>query len=374
IAASSLTLLLIWRGYFQAGFLLQTFASIVVFTITGTIYFNASENYLLLTMAVVVFVMEPKSRRIPVAMVCALAFVLVKISHFASFETGRVPLDRYVLNIFIFTLAFYAFLEIFRKLIGDYLARIEASNAELARQRIELHEERARLKRANQAKEKLFSMVAHDLRGPVGNLKTAMEGLEEGFLSGEDFRGLQADLRLGVKRVYASLDDLLLWAAGQMHGIEAELENVPLKAVAQEMIELLQATADAKRITLRNGLAEEVVVRADRHQIGTVIRNLLANAIKFTPESGAVEVSAAREGARWKVAISDNGVGMNAEVLARLFNSEVAESAPGTRNEKGWGLGLQICRDFITANGGRIWAESRPRRGTTFHFTLASAE
>jgi len=374
IGASSAALLLVWRGFYEIAFLIQTFAAIAVFTITGAHYFNASENYLLVTMAAVVFVIDRHALRVPVVLACALSFIYVKIIHFDSFESERVPLDRYVINVTLFVASFYVFLELARELISDYLAKIEASNLQLARQRRELAAERSRLNLANQSKEKLFSMLAHDLRGPVGNLKVALEGLEDGLLGPEDFRELQGDLRRDVQRVYSSLDDLLLWAAGQMHSIEAEPENFQICQVAQEAMDLLQPAADTKKIRLVNRLAVDAVAHADWHQVGAIIRNLFANAIKFTPEGGIIEISAIREKTEWRVTVSDNGVGMNADTLAGLFDSEVAASVPGTRNEKGWGLGLQICRDFVAANRGRIWAESEPGLGTSFHFTLASAE
>jgi len=373
IVVCGLALFLVWRGFQQAAFLLETFAFITVFSFTGALYFNSSENYLLLIMTAVVFVIDRRSLRHPIVLICALTFIGVKVSHYGSFEFGRVPLDRYVINTTFFTASFYIFLEIFRGFIRDYLRQIEDNNAKLARQQLELSEERARLNRANQSKEKLFSMLAHDLRGPVGNLKVALEGLEDGLLDPADFRELQSDLRRDVQRVYSSLDDLLLWAAGQMEAIEPEPENIELRLVAQETLDLLSASADAKHIRLENRLPAGGMAHADWHQTGAIIRNLLANAIKFTPEGGVVAISAKLEGKKWVIAIADNGVGMNAETLASLFDSDVAASVPGTRNEKGWGLGLQICRDFVAANGGRIWAESEPGLGTTFYFTLASA-
>lgn len=373
ILASSAALLLAWRGLHEIAFLIQTFAAIAVFTITGTLYFNASENYLIVTMAAVVFVIDRNALRVPVVLGCALSFLFVKINHYVSFEFGRVPLDRYVINVTLFIGSFYVFLELARGLIADYLAKIETTNLQLARQRRALAQERSRLNLANQSKEKLFSMLAHDLRGPVGNLKVALEGLEDGLLEPEDFRALQGELRRDVQRVYSSLDDLLIWAAGQMKSIEAEPENIHLRLVAQEAMDLLQRTAETKGVHLKNELAENAVAYADWHQVGAIIRNLFANAIKFTPEGGIVEISAKREETAWRVTISDNGVGMQPDTLAGLFDSEVAASVPGTRNEKGWGLGLQICRDFVEANGGRIWAESEPGLGTSFHFTLASA-
>lgn len=377
ISTSSLTLFLVWRGFFHTAFLLQTFSCIAVFTITGTLYFNTTENYLLLTMTASIFVFDRASFRFLMGALCGLAFVMVKFTHHESFADPGVllvPLDRYMLNIGLFTALFFLFMETLRRLIGDYLIRIEVSNAELARQRVILDEERNRLLMANLAKEKLFSMVSHDLRGPVGNLKLALDSMQDGTIHAKDFAEMQADLKIGVDRVYESLDDLLHWAAGQMEVIAPDFQTLNLREVAQDSLDLLAGLAHDKNISLENRIDPETRVRADRHQVGTIFRNLVANAIKFTPEKGSVEIQAKKTDQKWVVAVSDTGVGITSATLMQLFDTELSKPALGTHNEKGWGLGLQICRDFIEANGGTIRVESTPGKGSTFYFTLASAD
>lgn len=375
IAISSLTLLLVWRAYYHTAFLIQAFACISVFAITGSLFFNATENYLLLTMTAAIFVYDRAAFRYLMGFLCGTAFVIVKCLHFESFdEEVRIPLDRYFLNITIFTSLFFLFMETLRRLIRDYLTRIEHTNAELARQRRILDEERNRLLMANLAKEKLFSMVSHDLRGPVGNLKLALESMQDGTIEAKDFAEMQADLKIGVDRVYESLDDLLHWAAGQMEAIEPNFQTIKLREVAQESLDLLTGLAHDKNISLENRIELEARVRADRHQVGTIFRNLVANAIKFTPENGCVKIEAEMTDQKWVVAVTDTGVGITSETLMQLFDTELSKPALGTHNEKGWGLGLQICRDFIEANGGTIRVESTPGKGSTFYFTLASAD
>ena len=235
----------------------------------------------------------------------------------------------------------------------------------------ELMERKEQLRESNAAKERLFSVIGHDLNGPVANLKSSLELLIEGRFSPAEFREFQQELLKGVNHVHDTLKNLMEWGGFQMESLQPRLDELALRASAAEALLLLDRIATEKKIRLENTIPAGAIVRADRHQIQSVIRNLLSNALKFTPSGGCIILSAQEENGFWRTSIRDTGVGMTPERTARLFNlqSEYV-STPGTANEPGLGLGLQICANFIRANHGDISVESQEGRGTTFHFTL----
>jgi signal transduction histidine kinase len=143
-----------------------------------------------------------------------------------------------------------------------------------------------------------------------------------------------------------------------------------MHTLVQENINLLSGAAHQKNITLQNNVTEDAVAFGDIDMINLVMRNLITNAIKFTGENGLVSVHSTTENNNRIIAIQDNGVGMSLENMKKLFNQHLHPTTKGTANEKGTGLGLILCKDFITRNGGNIWVESTKNKGTTFFFSL----
>ena len=238
----------------------------------------------------------------------------------------------------------------------------------------QLNDGKRALAEANAAKEKLFSVIGHDLRGPVSNLTSALDLLLDGSITPERFAGYQLDLRKRVDRVHSTLENLMEWGAFQQSAIRPRAADLSLRDSAAEAVQLMTWLALEKRITIENTIPAGARVHADAHQIQSVFRNLLSNALKFTPRRGSIVLSATQHENGWLTAIRDNGVGMAPEDAARLFQTQGEFlSTPGTENESGLGLGLQICHDFITANHGSIRVESAVGSGTTFHFLLPGA-
>jgi signal transduction histidine kinase len=135
-------------------------------------------------------------------------------------------------------------------------------------------------------------------------------------------------------------------------------------------VALLADTAARKNITIRHGIPAEAKVWADEDQVAAIFRNLLSNALKFTPSGGAVDLCAEKENGSWRVMISDTGVGMSEEKVRHLFEPNSVTSTLGTENERGLGLGLQICQEFVQSNGGVLSIKSEEGRGSSFQFTL----
>jgi signal transduction histidine kinase len=242
---------------------------------------------------------------------------------------------------------------------------LEQTNTTIQQQNLALQD-------LNATKDKFFSIISHDLKGPLNSL-TSFSGLlinHTDSLSKDEIRMLAQDLDKSVKNLFALLENLLEWSRSQTGNIEFKPEVFDIATVMEENKALLTAQAQTKKIEIAYKSEGTRIVNAHKNSVTTVVRNLLSNAIKFTPEGGSIWLTAEARQGQVHVAIADNGVGMSPEVVQKLFRIDTKHSTKGTANEKGTGLGLILCKDFIEKNGGRLWVESEPGKGSVFVFTL----
>jgi signal transduction histidine kinase len=235
----------------------------------------------------------------------------------------------------------------------------------------QLTERTRQLRAANEAKEKIFSVIGHDLRTPITSIQWTLGLMGKGALTQEDFHRFQPQLQAGSNQAIRTLENLMEWGDAQRSGLRPAPAEVSLRATAEEAAGLLRLQATAKNITITLGIPDDARVFADYHQVASILRNLLSNALKFTHEGGSVTITAQRAGAHWRTDIRDTGIGLTSERAASLLaqNHRPAATA-GTANERGHGLGLQLCRDFAQANGGSLTVQSEPTRGSTFSLHL----
>lgn len=235
-----------------------------------------------------------------------------------------------------------------------------------------LRENEENLKRLNATKDQFFSIVAHDIKNPmsaiVGFSELFMEKLKD--LQREDLNQMAALIHKSSTGVVELLDNLSTWARAQTGRLSFKPKEVDLTSLIHEVISLLQGQSLAKSISIRLNLPETLKVIADVDMISTIVRNLVSNAIKFTDSYGMIILSAQTNERETIVSIQDNGIGMKKERLNALFQIESTLSSRGTHNEKGTGLGLIICKEFIQLHGGSIWAESEPGKGSRFSFSI----
>jgi signal transduction histidine kinase len=236
-----------------------------------------------------------------------------------------------------------------------------------------LEKRRAELQANNETKTRLFSIIGHDLRGPIGALKDLLLMLKNGEVSGEEFQGFLPKLRSDVDHIYFTLNNLLSWGQTQMNGSVTKPAAVPLEHIISENINLLSEIADNKSIRVVSKVGANTLVWSDPNQVDIVVRNLISNALKFTPENGMVTLEAQEEKEQWLISIRDTGVGMDRVTLQKLFGEHTNHTTYGTANEKGTGLGLSLCKEMIEKNNGKIWVDSMLRKGSTFYFTLPKA-
>jgi signal transduction histidine kinase len=255
-----------------------------------------------------------------------------------------------------------------------YIVKRRTNNV-LAAANLKISEQNGQLVELNATKDKFFSIISHDLKGPLNSL-TSFSGLlinHTDSLSKEEIQMLAKDLDKSLKNLFGLLENLLEWSRSQTGNIDYRPEIFDVNSLLDLNIELLKAQAQSKSITLRNKRQGTVEVSAHRNSINTVIRNLISNAIKFTPKNG--EIVLALDGQRDEVivSISDNGVGMSDDIIRKLFRIDTKHTTKGTAEEKGTGLGLILCKEFIDKNGGRIWVSSTINQGSTFYFALPRA-
>lgn len=256
----------------------------------------------------------------------------------------------------------------------DYITKPFNTSELLARVKthLELRQIREQLEEANAAKDKFFSIIAHDLRSPFTTIASFIRLITKNIdtLEKTDILKLSLDLKHSTDKTQALLDNLLWWARAHTGQLIHSPQSINAARLFNETITVMQQTADEKGISLENTIPEHILVSCDRHMVNTAIRNLVSNAIKFTRQDGKVIVSAVDTRDHVEFLIADNGVGMSENIKNSIFKVDSKITTKGTADEKGSGLGLLLCKEFIELNGGQIWVESIPDKGTTFHFTL----
>ena len=228
------------------------------------------------------------------------------------------------------------------------------------------------LKEVNATKDKFFSIIAHDLKSPFNSIIGFSELLAD-QIQANDYEGIEqyaGIINKSSKRALDLLVNLLEWSLSQTGKMVFNPEYVEIVSMINEATALLDGVANQKSVKIIKELPHNLPAFADKAMVSTIMRNLISNAVKFTPIGGTVQVNAISDNKQVEVSISDSGVGMNEETLVKLFRMEENISTTGTANEKGSGLGLILCKEFVEKHGGKIWVTSKPGKGSSFHFTL----
>jgi len=230
------------------------------------------------------------------------------------------------------------------------------------------------LKKSNAAKDKFFSIIAHDLKTPFSTLMGYTYLLMKEYNQYDDQKRetMIKSLYDITKQTFNLLENILVWSRSQTESIPFAPRAINISKLLIENIRLYNPTARAKSITLTSGSdLKDILVFADPEMIQTVIRNLVTNAIKFTPEKGRISLGLVDDDEeKITIFVMDNGVGIDPDKKDQFFRIDNNYSTLGTNDEKGTGLGLVICKEFVEKNGGQIWVDSTPGKGSKFYFTL----
>jgi len=253
------------------------------------------------------------------------------------------------------------------------LVAIDSDITKLKQAEKEIEEQRDKLAISNATKNKFFRIIAHDLRNPMSTLAGSTNIIFNDFeeYDKEQTKAFIGELNRLSQTTFNLLENLLDWSTSQMGEIKFSPKHLNIKSLTEENLELIDRKVDTKNIELKTNLKDHCAAFADEDMVKTIIRNLLSNAVKFTPENGTIEITCGAINDDYlKYSVKDTGIGINQEDQKKLFRIDAHHTTPGLSNEKGSGLGLILCKEFIEKNGGEIKIISDPQKGTTIEFTL----
>jgi signal transduction histidine kinase len=267
-------------------------------------------------------------------------------------------------------------LELQNQEIIEHRNNIELQNLKLTETNEQLERSEEELRRIVQTKDKLFSIIAHDLRSPFMSLAGLTEVMYCKALTMEkaEIAEFSKMINNSSHKLLNLIENLLQWSKSQTGTLKLFPGSLHVKEITDEAMKIYQTQAETKGITLANEVPDDICVYADRETFSTVLRNFIHNGIKYTEKGGVVTVSARPENEKVTISVSDNGIGMSQEALKKLFKIEESYTTIGTGNEAGTGLGLIICKEFAEINKGTITVESTLGKGTAFYFILPSGE
>ena len=239
-----------------------------------------------------------------------------------------------------------------------------------------INKQKRELEQLSKVKDRIFSVVSHDMRTPVNSLLSFIQLLEEGNIEQDKLNRYAALLKNSLAYTSSMMENLLNWAASQMQGFNPYLETLNTRNLSDEIVDSFKSTAELKRIEIQNSICEDAECKADANMLGLVVRNLISNAIKFTPEHGKIMLESKIVGEELQIAICDTGIGMSEEQVSHFNKSEyqgAGVSTPGTNREKGTGLGLLLCRTFMGLMESKIAVDSVKNSGSKFTLCLKNA-
>jgi signal transduction histidine kinase len=235
-----------------------------------------------------------------------------------------------------------------------------------------LAEQNNKLEESVQQKAKIFSIIAHDIKSPLYSMTSLAELMYEKFDEVKDERK-----KLFLSKIISSnhllqnlIENLLTWTRSQTGMIEMNPEHINLRETIEKILSLYKNYASEKFLQIQRGIDDQIIINVDRMMIETVLRNLISNAIKYSYDHGIIDVSAEKQGLYYKVSVKDQGTGIDKSRIQSIFSSSDGIITSGTKGEKGTGLGLRICKEFIDKMQGKLWIESELNKGTTISFIL----
>lgn len=249
------------------------------------------------------------------------------------------------------------------------------THLELKQARDKISRQAETLRDLNATKDKMFSVISHDLRAPLGGIKSMLDLMYEDQQQNRQISSRSLDsLKNAADQTYNLLENLLFWSRSQRGKLVNDPEKINIYDLIIENLELLQTMSDNKQLEIDNRVDKDASALGDRNMIKTVLRNLINNAIKFTHEKGRITIDCEVKDGMAEVSVADNGTGIQKQNLEKILNMKEYYTTFGTRREKGSGLGLNLCIDFIRRNNGELYIDSEYGKGSMFTFTLPLEE
>ncbi len=291
-------------------------------------------------------------------------FILAVVLKSYRYELATVNYPLYLVNQGL------AILYIF---YGLYLIKTENAiyNNVLQNNNVEIQQQAKELESLNSLKNNLFSVISHDLKSPLYALRNLFEHIQQQDMPAEEIKEMVPDIKNDLNYTVGLMENLLQWAKSQMKAHIVRPQELEVDKLIHDVLKPMHLQAEQKSITLEN-LADPLLAWADRDMICLVVRNIVSNAIKFTPKGGKVTIKTESFEFFVKVMITDTGKGME-QAEIRKINAENFYTTTGTAQEQGTGLGLMLCKEFLQKNDGKLYIESKAGKGSTFSFTLPKA-
>lgn len=230
------------------------------------------------------------------------------------------------------------------------------------------------LQRTISARDKLYSVIAHDLRSPIGSVKMVLNMLLINLpteVIGEELYDLLNTANQTTEEVFSLLDNLLKWTKSQTGRLNVVYQDINIVDTVEGVVQVYNAAAELKKIKIVHDISEQIMVHCDTDMVKTVIRNFMSNALKFSPKETTITVDVKTiDDSFAQVSVQDQGCGIGDEGRKKLLHEDTHYSTFGLNNEEGSGLGLLLCKDFVNKNGGKLWFETQKGEGSTFFFTV----
>ena len=251
----------------------------------------------------------------------------------------------------------------------ELFARVD-TQLKIKNQKLKLEEQKQELESTIKSRDTLYSIIAHDIRSPLANIKSVLSALHNDMIDQDSFQQLVAMLQITTSETYDLLENLLLWTKSKITALKPSIKMVEAKELIEKTVMVLQPSAEKKGISLTTELSKAGSITADSNMISTAVRNLVSNAIKFTQAGGEIKVICSTSSEETVIEVHDNGVGISEENIRKLLDAEEHFTTYGTDHEKGSGLGSKLVLGFIRSHGGQLSIESKPGNGSVFRISI----
>jgi two-component system sensor histidine kinase/response regulator len=371
------SVLVLWLNARQHHFLAQLAYFVLYPFATSIVYFSGFNlgvelSFILYGILSVFFLQEIDQMLFSVGLSMTSYFVLAVICKHYTYQLATVNIFFYLFNqLLAIAFIFYGLFLIKRENTGYQHSILEQKEAIATNQRL-LQRQTEELTELNAVKNKLFSIIAHDLKSPIYALRNLFRNMQEYDLPANDIKAMVPEVVDELTYTSSLMENLLLWARSQMQTDAVKAQLIDISGLIKEVAKLLQLQAKAKQIKVMLGVDESLCAFGDKDMINLVLRNLLSNAIKYTPAKGTITLGVQKARSGIEVLVKDTGKGIDAEAIEKISQNNYY-TTKGTAGESGTGLGLMLCKEFLSRNGGALHIQSEPGQGSTFSFTLPDA-
>jgi len=300
-------------------------------------------------------------------------FILAVVLKNYPYQLEQVNFIAYIINQLLAIIYIFYGLYLIKNENANYQAGMQINNEVLKRNNEEMQKQAQELNQLNSLKNKLFSVISHDLKAPMYALRNLFDDMQKQDMPAEEIKSLIPDVKNDLNYTVGLMDNLLQWAKSQMQAHTVNPQRIRISELIDEVLHVLYLQAEAKNIRIENHAVNGVSAWADRDMINLVLRNLVSNAIKFSPAGGRISIGAEERLSTAEVFVKDFGKGITTEEMKKIEDQEFY-STNGTVQEQGTGLGLMLCKEFLVKNNGKLRIESEPGKGSIFTFILPRPE